>query len=171
MKRLRAMRLAAVLALLAFAGAGCAARWAYRQGQDAAEKGDWDVAVARLTRALDKDHGNIRYKIALENARVQASRSHYDQARKQLAANDFAKAAEELEIASRYDPANRSAADDLVIVRRRIEKQAQEQRQREQLDQVKARAQAVKPPVPRLSPSSKAEAWWSRRWPSRPGST
>ena len=25
--------------------AGCAARWAYRQGQSASEMGDWDLAV------------------------------------------------------------------------------------------------------------------------------
>ena len=76
--------------------------------------GDWDLAVARYTRALEKDPNNIGYKIALENARLQASRLHYDAARKALAANDFPKAAEELEIAAKYDPANRSAADDLA---------------------------------------------------------
>ena len=74
MTRLRSLRLVAAVTLLALAGAGCAARWAYRQGQDAAEKRDWDLAVARFTRALDKDPKNIGYKIALENARIQASR-------------------------------------------------------------------------------------------------
>ena len=65
-------RLAAVAALVVFT-AGCAAHWAYRQGQDASDKGDWDLAVARYTRALEKDPQNIRYKISLENARIQAS--------------------------------------------------------------------------------------------------
>ena len=76
--------------------AGCAAHWAYRQGQEAGDKRDWDLAVARYTRALEKDPKNIGYKIALENARIQASRYHYDEAKKHLAANDFDKAAEEL---------------------------------------------------------------------------
>ena len=89
------------------------ARWAYRQGESESEKGNWDLAVARYTKALEKDPDNIGYKIALENARIQASRLHYDEARKHLAANDFEKAAEELEIASKYDPGNKSAADDL----------------------------------------------------------
>ena len=102
-------RLLAAVVVLAVAGAGCAAHWAHRQGQEATDKGDWDLAVARYTRALDKDPKNIRYKIALENARVQASRFHYDEAKKHLAANDLEKAAEELQIASNYDPANRSA--------------------------------------------------------------
>ncbi|HSD26388.1 MAG TPA: hypothetical protein VLL75_03745, partial [Vicinamibacteria bacterium] len=155
MARHRTGRLLAVLALLAFAGAGCAAHWAYRQGQDASDKGDWDLAVARYTRALEKDPQNIRYKISLENARIQASRLHYDEAKKQLAAQDLEKAAEELQIAANYDPGNRSAADDLVLVRQRILKRDAERRDREDFEQKKARAQAAaRVPLPVLSPRS-----------------
>ena len=155
MTRLRSFRLVAAVLLLALAGAGCAAQLAYRQGKEAASERDWDLAVARYTRALDKDQDNIGYQIALETARVQASRMHYDEAKKHLAANDLDKAAAELEIASRYDPANRSASDDLVIVRNRIEAREQEKRERAGLDQLKARAQsAARVPVAVLSPRS-----------------
>ena len=155
MTRLRSWRLLAAVALLALASAGCAARLAYRQGKEAAADRDWDLAVARYTRALDKDQDNIGYQIALETARVQASRMHYDEAKKQLAANDLDKAVAELEIASRYDPANRSASDDLVIVRQRIETREQEKRERAGLDQLKARAQSTaRVPVAVLSPRS-----------------
>ncbi len=152
MRKTRWLRLAAALALVV-AGSGCAAGWAYRKGHQAAETGDWDLAVARYTRALEKDPDNIKFKIALETARVQASRKHYDEAKKQLAANDLERAAEELQIASNYDPANRSAADDLAIARRRIEARKEEQSQRDKLDEMKARAQA-RLPVPILSPRS-----------------
>ncbi len=157
MGRLRAARRAGALILVAMMATGCAARWAYRQGQVAAEKGDWDLAVARLTRALDKDHKNIGYKIALENARIQASRYHYDQARKHLAANDLAKAVDELQIASNYDPANRSAADDLAIARQKLRKQQEERRARDEFDHMKERAKAAtRSPVPVLSPRETA---------------
>ena len=132
-----------VVVLLAFGGAGCAAHWAYHQGQQAADKGDWDLAVARYTKALQKDPNNIRYKISLESARIQASRIHYDEAKKALAAQDLEKASQELQIASNYDPANRSAADDLALVRQRILKRDAERRDREDLEQKKARAQAA----------------------------
>jgi general secretion pathway protein D len=155
MVRLRALRRAAAVALLVLGSAGCAAQWAYRQGQQASDKEDWDLAVARFTKALDKDPHNIRYKISLENARIQASRFHYDEAKKQLAANDLDKAANELEIASKYDPSNRSASDDLAIVRERIQKRDEERRQRAEFDQLKARAAAATHlPVPVLSPRS-----------------
>ena len=52
----------AVLAV-ALLSEGCAAKWAYRQGKHEAEKGNWDLAVARLTKALRKDPKNIGYKI------------------------------------------------------------------------------------------------------------
>jgi general secretion pathway protein D len=143
----------AVVALVATSG--CAARWAYRQAEDAAAHGEWDLAVARYTKALEKDAKNIGYKIALENARIQASRVHYDKAREHLAASDFEKAAEELEIATKYDPANRSAADDLTLVRERIRKREEEERERAAFEQTKARAQAAaRVPLPVLSPRS-----------------
>lgn len=144
-----------MVALALVASTGCAARWAYRQGEDAAANGDWDLAVARYTKALEKDKSNIGYKIALENARIQASRHHYDKAREQLAANDLEKAAEELEIASNYDPANRSAADDLQLLRERIRKRDEERQERAEFEQTRARAHAAaRMPLPVLSPRS-----------------
>ena len=153
MRKTVSLRLGAALLAAVLGGGGCAAGWAYRQGQQAVDVGDWDLAVARYTRALEKDPNNIKYKIALETARVQASRKHYDEAKKLLSANDLQKAAEEMEIAANYDPSNRSAADDLAIIRRRIQAQKDEQSQRERLDEMKARAQA-RTTVPVLSPRS-----------------
>ena len=152
MGRLLAIRLAAALVALVL-GAGCAARWAYRQGQEARDRGEWDLAVARYTKAANKDPNNIAYKIALETAKVQASRVHYDLGRRAIAANDWPKAAEELEIASKYDPQNRAASDDLANVRRRMQRQEAEQRDREEFEARRARAQAAaRVPVPVLSP-------------------
>ena len=62
--------------------------------------------MASYTVALQKDPDNIGYKIALENARIQASRIHYDEARKALAADELDQAADELDIATKYDSGN-----------------------------------------------------------------
>jgi general secretion pathway protein D len=154
MRRLRWFRLATVVLVAALLGGGCAAKWAHRQGNEAAEQGDWDLAVARYTKAVEKDPKNIGYKIALENARIQASRFHHDEAKMHIAANDLYKAVEEFQIAANYDPANRSIADDLLLLEERIRKQEEEQRHREQYDEMKARAEAVRLPIPVLSPRS-----------------
>ncbi len=134
----------------------CAARWAYRQGLGEAKKGNWDLAVARLTKALQKDADNIGYKIALENARSQASRQHQLEGRKHLTADDLEKAEEELGIAVNYDPANRGALDDLALVRDKIKKREAEKQRLAELDASKLRTQGAQYPVPVLSPRSPA---------------
>src|SRR5215475_10358926 len=125
----------ALLSLGLFASA-CAS--AYRAGQREAEHGNWDLAVAKFTQALQKDPENIRYKLSLENARIQASRFHYEEAKKHLAANDLDAAANSLEIASKYDPANRSASDDLLLVKDKIRKRDEEKQRLADFEGMKA---------------------------------
>jgi tetratricopeptide (TPR) repeat protein len=141
---------AVIVALLV---SGCAAGNAYRRGQSEAKEGNWDAAVAKLMVALQKDPDNIGYKIALESAKVQASRLHYAEARKALAADDLEKAADELEIASKYDLGNKSAADDLVIVRARIQRREDEKKRLADFERMKHEAQ-TRVPVPTLSARS-----------------
>ncbi len=149
----RRMRpLGVVLGLIA--SVGCAAGNAYRKGQKEAKQDNWDGAVAGLTKAVSLSPDNIQYKIALENARIRASRFHYDEAKKQLAAEELDKAAEELQIASNYDPSNQSASDDLEIVRAKIRKRQEDKDRLAQFGAMKARADAVRVPVPVLSPRS-----------------
>lgn len=144
------------LLVVALLELGCAASAAYRKGQSEARKGNWDMAVARLTKALAESPKNITYKIALENARIQASRQHFDTARKHAQAQDLDKAAEELQIAVNYDPANKSATDELAILRDRIRKRDEARQGRSDFDSLKARASAARVPVPVLSPRSQA---------------
>jgi general secretion pathway protein D len=145
-----------VIVAVALALPACSARWAYRQGQAQARQGNWDLAVARFTKALQDDPDNIGYKIALENARIQASRQHYELGRRHLLAEELDKAAEELEIAANYDPANKSAADDLAIVRGQIAAREAEKRRMEEFGTAKAQAQAQPLPIPVLSARSTA---------------
>jgi general secretion pathway protein D len=142
----------AALVVLALVVSACAS--AYRAGQQEAEHGNWDLAVAKFTQALQKDPENIKYKLSLENARIQASRFHYEEAKKHMAANDLDAAADSLDIASKYDPANRSASDDLLLVRDKIRKRDEEKQRLADFEGMKARAQAQRVPVPVLSPRS-----------------
>src|SRR5262249_5387954 len=150
-------RLSAALVLAgSLASGGCAASMAYRQGQSEAKKGKWDLAVARVTKALQHDPDNIGYKISLENARIQASRFHQEEGRKALAAEQLDKAAEELKIATDYDTSNKAAADDLADVKDRIQKREEEKRRLSDFETLKAKVQAGRPGVPVLSPRSTA---------------
>ncbi len=155
MQRAVNRRLAVILAVAALAGVACAGRLAYHQGQEEAKRGNWDLAVARLTRALQKDPDNIGYRITLENARIQASRMHYDLARKHIQAADLEKAADELDIASKYDPSNKSASDELALVRGRIRTRDAQRNEMSDFESKRARA-AARPSVPVLSARSLA---------------
>ncbi len=125
---------------------------AYRGGQKHSERGDWDLAVARFTKALNSAPKNIKYKIALENARIQASRVHTDRARKHLQSGNLEKAMEEYGIAAGYDPSNKAATDDMALLKDRIEKLLADKRQARELSN--RRPSDVTLPVPLLSPRS-----------------
>jgi general secretion pathway protein D len=152
----RRLGLRSLLVVAAIVAAGCATYRANRQGEKAAEKGDWDLAVARFTLALQKDPDNISYRINLENAKVQASRLHYQEARKALAENKLDRAAEELEIAVKYDVSNKLASDELVNVRARIQARSEEQKRLSEFEAMRARARSMALPIPVLSPRSTA---------------
>ena len=137
---------------LALATAGCGGAFAFRSGQKHSEQGDWDLAVARFTKALEKSPKNIKYKIALENARIQASRAHEQEARKQLQIGDLAKAMEEYGIAANYDPSNKAAADDMAVLKARI--RTIEAEKRTQKEMAARRPGDGLLPVPLLYPRS-----------------
>ena len=94
-------------------------------------RGEWDLAVARYTqRAREGPEEHRLQDRARERAHPGEPLPLRRGAARHIAANDFEKAAEELEIASKYDPANRSASDDLKLVRDRIRKREEEQQER-----------------------------------------
>jgi general secretion pathway protein D len=142
-----------VAVVLTILVSGCAAGNAYRKGQSEAKKGNWDMAVAKLTVALQRDPENIGYKIALESAKVQASRLHYGEARKHIAADELDQAADELDVATKYDAGNKSASDDLLIVQEKIRKRDDQKRRLADFEKMKASA-PTHVPVPTLSARS-----------------
>jgi general secretion pathway protein D len=150
----RRLFLPAAVLILAVVSAGCSAAFAYRGGEKHAERGEWDLAVARYTKALVASPKNIKYKIALENAKIQASRAHTDQARKQLQVGNLEKAMEEYGIAAGFDSSNKAALDDMAVLKARIDKLADDKRLAREISN--RRPEDVTLPVPLLSPRSPA---------------
>jgi tetratricopeptide (TPR) repeat protein len=134
----------------------CSARWAYRQGQAAGKKGDWDLAVARMTKAVDRNPDSVRYRLALDNARSQAARQHFKKGQQHLAAEDLDRALEEFEIAARFDPSYVLASEKVRETETRIARREEERKQREELAQRKEAAAAARYPLPVLSPRDRA---------------
>jgi general secretion pathway protein D len=152
MRGSRARQLALVV-LAAAVSAGCGAKWAYRHGNQESRKGNWDMAVAHYSKALQKDPDSVQYRLALERARSEASRAHYEAARKHLEADELDAAVDELEIATKYDSGNDRAAEALRVTQAKIRKRDDAKKKAAEVEKVKSRAKE-RVVVPVLSPRS-----------------
>ena len=78
----RARGAAALCVLLLAAGTwGCTAGRAFQQGNNAAMKLDWDLAVTYYAQAVKSDPDRADYKMALERAQLAAAQVHFEKAR------------------------------------------------------------------------------------------
>ena len=140
MNRLR--RLVIVAGLAALAG-GCAASGAFDRGEEATQLGDVDSAVAYYRAAVEADPSKPEYKIALEFAMLTASRTHLERARKHESADELEAARREYQLASDYDPTNRTAADKAIDLGREIRRRAEAARPPSELEQLRDAARAA----------------------------
>ena len=98
----------------------CASYNAYQKAQSAEKLKEWDSAVVQYEKALEIDPGNMRYKIALQRTKLEASRVHFQKGKTllnsaaQAAGNDRIRLAQlavtELELTVKLDPTNQFAA-------------------------------------------------------------
>lgn len=111
---------AAILVLLVVS---CASYNAFERGRKAERTKDWDRAVVEYQNALDVDPDNMRYRIFLQRAKLEASRVHFERGKSLRAASLTVTggeqlrlaqmAATELEITVRLDPTNQFAATEM----------------------------------------------------------
>ena len=113
----------ALLVILALVSGACAS--AGRDAARSAAAGEWEAAVEYYQRALADDPNRPEYRIGLERATLNASRSHIDAGRAFEAQDNLSAALREYRVASEFDGSNsevaaRAARLDLTI-RQRIE--------------------------------------------------
>jgi general secretion pathway protein D len=139
--------------VLAVVLSGCAAGMAFRRGDEAARRMDWDAAVVHYRQAVQADPDKPEYKIALERASLQASRVRLDAARQAEAQGELDVAAREYRRASEYDPSNRLAASKAAELERTIRERIEASRPKPPIQQMRERARQASP-EPELSPTS-----------------
>ncbi len=141
------------LALLALTAASCTGFRAARQAEIATETGDWDSAVLYWTQAIDQDPTNISYKANLLRAQVRASGEHFERGKKFHEAKVLERALVEYQQAVQLDPSNQYAQVELDKVRREIDA-AKQGTDVETLEEMKRKAQGIRPQPPLLNPRS-----------------
>jgi general secretion pathway protein D len=117
------MRRLLLLALL-LAAAGCATSAAFRSGEKAERLQDYDRAVLEYQRAVKLAPDNVQYRRALERARLRASTSHTNAARRLAGRGLYDEALAEYRLALELDPAASSVADEMKDVEARRQKGA-----------------------------------------------
>ena len=146
--------------------ASCASYNAYEKARTAERSKDWDQAVLNYQKALDVDPENLRYKVAFQRARLEASRAHFEKAKSLRAAAQSAGnpsdglrlnqlAATEFELAVKLDSTNQYAAVEYGKTVNAIQDAVRAQ-DKGSIDEMKKRAKAniskAQPPV--LNPAS-----------------
>jgi general secretion pathway protein D len=122
-------------ALLALAVAGCATSAAFRAGERAERREEFDRAVLEYSKAVQETPDNLDYKRALERAKLRASQEHAFAARRLAARALYKEALDELRLALDLNP--ESAA--LVNETRELERRRHAAAGGETMQQVKDR--------------------------------
>src|SRR5207245_11015350 len=88
---------AAVLALLGLAG--CATSGAFRAGEKAEGREDYDRAVLEYSKAVQQDPNDVHYRKGLERARLRAAEAHALNARRLGSRGMYKEALDEFRLA------------------------------------------------------------------------
>lgn len=137
---------------------GCAAGRAFRKGQEAARNGNWDVAVAEYTKAVQEAPDKPEYKIQLERAMQTAAQNHISRAREFEEKDQLDAALIEYKRAVDLDSTNRLAAAKMVELEKLVRDRIEATRPKPQIDKLREQARALGQPIinlqerlPRLS--------------------
>jgi general secretion pathway protein D len=111
LKSLRTLIASTGLVLLLW---GCAAgRGPYGRGVKAELARDYDTALNEYRLALERDPGNIDYRLKYEQTRFEAAFTHFQNGRRALEKNDLETAKRELQRTIELDPTNDMAGQEL----------------------------------------------------------
>ncbi|CAN5881814.1 tetratricopeptide repeat protein [soil metagenome] len=126
---------------------GCAAGRAFRRGEEASRSGNWDVAVAEYTEAVQADPDKPEYKIQLQRAMQSAAQAHISLAREFEEKDALDAALNEYRRASELDSTNRLAAAKVTEIEKQIRDRIEATRARPQIDQLRDKARAMGQPL------------------------
>jgi general secretion pathway protein D len=104
-------RALAVLLLLGFVA--CASSHAFRAGEKAERRQDYDQAVLEYAKSLRLDPDNLHYKKALERARLRASAGHAAAARRLAGRGLYKEALDEFRLALDLDPGSQTLQEEI----------------------------------------------------------
>ncbi len=140
--------------LVALLAGGCAAGTAFRKGQEAARVSDWDAAVTYYTKAVQEDPDSAEYKIHLQRAQEEASRTHIEKAQQLEKKDQLDGALAEYRRALQLDSSNRTAVAKVAELEQTIRDRLEASRPKPKILELQQQAQRLSQP-PLLNPASR----------------
>ena len=123
-----ATKLLTLAIVLAVGLGGCSAsRGAYSRGNRAEITRDFETAMTEYKIALDRNPGNIEYRLKYEQARFNAALQHFENGRRAVEKQDYETARREFEQVIAIDPTHTLAEQQLAKVNEILAKQSQNQ--------------------------------------------
>jgi general secretion pathway protein D len=127
---------------------------AARDAQRSAAAGDWDAAAQYYQRALQDNPDRAEYRIALERARINASRAHISAGRAFEEQNELSAALREYRAAAEFDPSNSEVMARAATLDRTIRERIEAARPASPIAAMREQARAETAP-PLLNPASR----------------
>ena len=146
----RFLLLAAVLLVVA----SCSSHQIKREAKLAEQNDDWDQAVIHYLELVQKEPGSLEHRSNLLRAKINASRQHFELAKRYRDANQLEAALVELQEAVQLDPTNQYAQVELEKLREQIDAQREQRDILTSLETLKDRSRGTSAQPPALDPRS-----------------
>jgi general secretion pathway protein D len=144
----------ALLGVAALALSACGTGAAFQNGNKAALRSDWDLAVTYYDQAVRDNPDRADYKIALERAQLAASQGHFEQARDYERKDQLDLALLEYRKVVLFHPANQEARAKIQALEQVIRDRIEASRPRPPVEAMKQKArQQLEEPA--LNPASR----------------
>jgi general secretion pathway protein D len=132
-KTIRCVALILALSLLP----ACAARKAFKSGEKASQRQNYDAAILSFSKAMALDPSNARYSVALARAKVNSSHDHFQRGKRLLGAEQLEEAIAEFQQVLLLDPGHQYASNEL---RKAVEAMKRRDALPSEIEQIKERA-------------------------------
>jgi general secretion pathway protein D len=134
--------------------AGCSASKTFNKGEQASRAGDWDAAVTLYEQAVEANPNEATYKIALDRAKIAASRMHLEKAVALEQKDELEGAIVEYRRAADYDPTNRRAGTRASDLEKTLRDRSEAARPKPAIEAMKEKAKQASA-EPMLNPASR----------------
>lgn len=141
-------------ALMCVVLTACAGSTSYQQAKDEEAVGHWDLAVMKYAQAVEIDPQNATYRLALERAKMKASRIHFEKGKMYRASGRPDLAVVEFAQTVLLDPTNDYAELELRKSEAEAAKLEAERQADSRMETLKKKTKGLRAVTPMLEPAS-----------------